>query len=100
MNIFQVSFKQDIGKELEVMSQILDETLKALDQVFKDLIGPNKSVVGRLGMTAEQVVRCAVLKQHRNLTHEEFPFHLPMMQNRGLSYRAPCFRNQTNQEEA
>jgi len=76
MNIFHASFKQDIGKELEVMSQILDETPKVLDQVFKDLIGINKSDVGRMGMTAEQVLRSAVLKQYRNLTYEELAFHL------------------------
>ena len=76
INIFHVSFKQDIGKELEVMSQILDETPKVLDQVFKDLIGTNKSDVGRRGMTAEQVLRCTILKQHRNLTYEELSFHL------------------------
>ncbi|MGA8832903.1 MAG: ISNCY family transposase [Desulfomonilaceae bacterium] len=76
MNIFHAAFKQDIGKELEVMSQILDETPKVLDQVFKDLIGTNKSDVGRRGMTAEQVLRCTILKQHRNLTYEELAFHL------------------------
>ncbi|MCJ7782536.1 MAG: ISNCY family transposase, partial [Desulfobacterales bacterium] len=76
MNIFHAAYKQDIGKELEVMSQILDETPKVLNQVFKDLIGTNKSDVGRMGLTAEQVLRCAILKQHRNLTYEELAFHL------------------------
>lgn len=76
MNIFHAAYKQDIGKELEVMSQILDETPKVLNQVFKDLIGTNKSDVGRLGLTAEQVLRSAILKQHRNLTYEELSFHL------------------------
>jgi IS5 family transposase len=76
LNIFHASFKQDIGKELEIMSQILDETPKVLNQVFRDLIGTNKSDVGRIGLTAEQVLRCAILKQHRNLTYEELSFHL------------------------
>ena len=76
MNIFHAAYKQDIGKELEVMSQILDETPKVLNQVFKDLIGTNKSDVGRMGLTAEQVLRAAILKQHRNLTYEELAFHL------------------------
>lgn len=31
---------------------------------------------GRKGMTTEQVLRCAVLKQYRELTHEELAFHL------------------------
>jgi IS5 family transposase len=76
MNIFHAAYKQDIGKELEVMSQILDETPKVLNRVFKDLIGTNKADQGRLGLTAEQVLRSAILKQHRNLTYEELSFHL------------------------
>lgn len=76
MNIFHAAYKQDIGKELEVMSQILDETPKVLNRIFKDLIGTNKADKGRLGMTAEQVLRAAILKQHRNLTYEELSFHL------------------------
>ena len=76
MNIFQGSFKGDIGKELEMMSQILDETPKVLNQVYKDLVGIKKSDVGRAGMTAEQVLRCTILKQYRDLTYEELAFHL------------------------
>jgi IS5 family transposase len=76
LNIFHAVFKQDIGKELKVMSQILDERPKILNQVFKDLIGTSQSDLGRMGMTAEQVLRCAILKQHRDLTYEELAFHL------------------------
>ena len=76
MTIFHAAFKKDIGKELKVMSQILDETPRILNQVFKDLIGTNKSDLGRMGLTAEQVLRCAILKQHRDLTYEELAFHL------------------------
>ena len=76
MNIFHASFKSDIGKELKMMSQILDETPKVLDRVYQDLVGIKKSDAGRMDMTAEQVVRSAVLKQHRNLTYEELAFHL------------------------
>jgi IS5 family transposase len=76
MNIFHASFKQEIGKELEVMSKILDENPKVLNRVFKDLIGINQPEIGRTGMTAEQVLRCGILKQYRNLTYEELAFHL------------------------
>ena len=76
MNIFHASFKKEIGKELEVMSKILDENPKVLNRVFKDLIGINQPEVGRTGMTAEQVLRCGILKQYRNLTYEELAFHL------------------------
>jgi IS5 family transposase len=76
MNIFHAAYKKDIGKELEIMSHILDENPKILDRVFKDLTGTNKADQGRMGLTAEQVLRAAILKQHRDLTYEELSFHL------------------------
>ena len=76
INIFHSSFKSDIGKELEVMSQILDETPKVVNRAYKDLLGIKKSDIGRVGMTAEQVLRCTILKQYRDLTYEELAFHL------------------------
>lgn len=76
LNIFHAAYKKDIGKELEIMSKILDENPKILDRVFKDLLGTNKADQGRMGLTAEQVLRAAILKQHRDLTYEELSFHL------------------------
>ena len=76
MNIFHGSFKNDIGKELQVMSQILDETPQVLNRVYQDLVGLKKHEIGRTGMTAEQVLRCTILKQYRDLTYEELAFHL------------------------
>ena len=76
MNFFHASFKSDIGKELQMMSQILDKNPKILEGVYNDLVGIKKSDTGRLGMTAEQVLRCGILKQYRDLTYEELAFHL------------------------
>ena len=53
MNIFHAAYKKDIGKELEIMSHILDENPKILDRVFKDLTGTNKADQGRMGLTAD-----------------------------------------------
>ena len=58
------------------MSKVLDATPKVLELVFTDLTRARRSTTGREGMTAEQVVRCAVLKQYRQLTYEELAFHL------------------------
>jgi IS5 family transposase len=44
--------------------------------VFRDLVKCQRTVTGRDGMTAEQVLRCAILKQYRELTYEELAFHL------------------------
>lgn len=32
--------------------------------------------LGRVGLTAEQVLRCCILKQYRQLSYEELAFHL------------------------
>jgi IS5 family transposase len=40
------------------------------------LVKCQRTDTGRGGMTAEQVLRCALLKQYRELTYEELAFHL------------------------
>jgi len=47
-----------------------------MDLVFQDLTRTHRTDTGRKGMTAEQVLRCAILKQYRELTYEELAFHL------------------------
>ena len=44
--------------------------------IYRDLVGVRETDNGRTGMTAEQVLRCAILKQYRNLSYEELAFHL------------------------
>jgi IS5 family transposase len=76
LNLFVSMAKSSIAKELIQMSKVLDATPKVLELVFADLTKARRSTTGREGMTAEQVVRCAVLKQYRQLTYEELAFHL------------------------
>lgn len=76
MSLFHVIPRNEIGRELEAISKIIDENPEILDQVQCDLIGMKNAETGRTGMTAEQVFRCAILKQYRNLTYEELAFHL------------------------
>lgn len=58
------------------MSIILDANPIILDLVLKDLTGTANPLTGRNGMTAEQTLRCAILKQYRELSYEELAFHL------------------------
>ena len=58
------------------MSNLLLANPEILDVVYADPVGLKDPETGRLGMTAEQVLRCAILKQYRNLTYEELAFHL------------------------
>lgn len=76
MDIFHAMGKNEIAKELQYISEILDANTSMLDKVFKDLTRNSRVDTGRSGMTAEQVLRAAVLKQYRNLKYEELAFHL------------------------
>ena len=75
-SIFHIFPRNEIGRELEAMSKIIDEIPGILEPIYEDLIGLRNADAGRTGMTAEQVFRCAILKQYRSLTYEEVAFHL------------------------
>ena len=76
MSLFMTTANTKIGKELEQMSRILDDTPDLLQVVFDDLVKSRRVDTGRQGLTAEQVLRCALLKQYRQLSYEELAFHL------------------------
>ena len=76
VSIFDQFAQHDIGRELAGMSAWLDAHLNVLDGVAKDLKLSSVKATGRRGMTAESVLRCALLKQHRQLSYEELAFHL------------------------
>jgi IS5 family transposase len=44
--------------------------------MYQDLVKTSRPDTGRQGMTAEQILRSAILKQYRELTYEELAFHL------------------------
>ena len=65
------------GKELEEISRILDCNPSIVDLVYQDLTkGGEKKVVGAKGMTAEQVLRAAIVKQMNEFSYEELAFHI------------------------
>lgn len=76
LSVFHALAATEIGKELAAVSLIIDETPQMLDPIYHDLVGVKQTDNGRAGMTAEQVLRCAILKQYRNLSYEELAFHL------------------------
>lgn len=75
-NIFDVFAEHEIGRELKAMSQWLDEHRDLLGLVAQDLRRYGVKETGREGLPAEAVLRCALLKQHRQLSYEELAFHL------------------------
>ena len=74
--IWHYLHKNRVSKELRGISEIIDAHPEILERIYSDLARNHRVDTGRDGMTAEQVLRCAVLKQYRSLTYEELEFHL------------------------
>jgi transposase, IS5 family len=75
-SIFDIFAEHEIGRELKSMSDWLDEQRWLLSLVVGDLRRQGVQETGRQGLPAEAVLRCALLKQYRQLSYEELAFHL------------------------
>jgi IS5 family transposase len=75
-SIFDVFAAHEIGRELKAMSQWLDEHRHLFGLVTRDLVRVGVKATGRKGLPAEAVLRCALLKQYRQLSYQELAFHL------------------------
>ena len=91
-SLFDVFSPHQIGRELRAMSVRLDglgDELLSLLAEDLGMVGINDTGIndtgitdtgindtGRHGLPAESVLRCAVLKQYRQLSYEELAFHL------------------------
>jgi IS5 family transposase len=75
-SIFDLFAKHEIGCELKKSSKWLDEHPTLLGLVAADLRRDGVQQTGRQGLPAEAVLRCALLKQYRQLSYEELAFHL------------------------
>ena len=74
--IFEVFAQHEIGCELKAMSQWLDGQPALVRLVAGDLRRQGVRETGRRGLPAESVLRCALLKQQRQLSYEELAFDL------------------------
>jgi len=74
--IFEVFAGHEIGCELKAISQWLDRQRALVSLVASDLRHHGLRETGRRGLPAETVLRCALLKQQRQLGYEELAFHL------------------------
>ena len=75
-SIFDLFAGHEIGRELKGMSQWLDEHRELIGLAAEDLRRHGVNETGRQGLPAESVLRCGLLKQHRQLSYEELAFHL------------------------
>ena len=75
-SIFDLFAQHEIGRELKAMSEWLDGRRELLRLVAADLSRGAVAPTGRRGLPVEAVLRCALLKQYRQLSYEELAFHL------------------------
>src|SRR4051794_748075 len=72
--IFEVFAGHQIGCELKAISGWLDGQRALVSLVTGDLRREGLRQTGRRGLPAETVLRCALLKQQRQLSYEELAF--------------------------
>ena len=75
-SLFDAIVEHDIAIELEAMSNLLDAHPIVLDWVESDLRDRALASTGRKGLSVESILRCAILKQSRQLTYQELAFFL------------------------
>ena len=76
VSIFDLFSHHEIGQELKAISARLDGHRELSDWVAADLVRDAVHATGRQGLPAESVLRCALLKQYRQLSYQELAFHL------------------------
>ena len=77
MTLTSASVEHPRAVELEFISQILDDNSIIYDMVLQDLtMGVKKRNTGAEGMTAEQVVRTAIIKQTYGFSYDDLAFHI------------------------
>jgi len=62
--------------EFKGINKILDDNPIIYEMVFQDLISDKPGPSGAIGMTAEQVVRAAVIKQMEGFAYEDLAYHI------------------------
>ena len=75
-SIYEIFTMHDLAQELKVISAWLDCHTQILDWVEADLCREGIKDTGRLGMSVESVLRCALLKQYWQWTYRELEYHL------------------------
>ena len=75
-SIFQTTTDHEIAYELKRLSDWLDAHPELLDLIAADFQSGGGSSCGRRGMTLESVLRCAILKQYRQVDYRTLAFYL------------------------
>ena len=75
-SIFENYSEHEFGSRLKVLSNLLDSHPEILSLIAKDLVSQSTAKVGRIGLSAESIFRCLLLKQQLRISYEQLAFHL------------------------
>ena len=74
--IFDIIPDHSLGMEYQAISQVLDQHPRILYWVASDLGGDEAQATGRQGLSADTILRAAIVKQHHQFSYEELAIHL------------------------
>lgn len=74
--LMQAFLDHEHARELGAMSAVLDEIPDFLEGIRRNLVETRRDDRGRRGMTAEQTLRSAMVKQLNGFSYAELEFHL------------------------
>ena len=76
VSIFENYSEHEFGARLKVLSNLLDQHPEILSLIAKDLVNESAARVGRIGLSAESIFRCLLLKQQLRISYAQLAFHL------------------------
>lgn len=88
-SIFDFYAEHEIGHELKAISDWLDEHPEILEWITPDLCQSDVQATGRTGLSVESILRCAILKQYRQISYEALAFYLEDSQSFRAFARLP-----------
>lgn len=74
--LMQGFLEHEHAREFEAIGVILGEMPEVLERIRRELVETRRGDRGRRGMTAEQALCCAVVKQLNGFSYAELEFHL------------------------
>jgi len=75
-SIFDFYAEHELGRQLQSLSELLDEHPAILTLIESDLVGPDTVSTGANGLSVESVFRCLLLKQILKVSYRQLAFHL------------------------
>ncbi|MGH8847444.1 MAG: ISNCY family transposase [Polaromonas sp.] len=87
LHVVPAPLQHERARELLAMSNVLDQLPQVVEAVHADLVrGLSDPEKGRVGMSAEQVLRVLILKQMKGISYDELSFEL----SSSLCYQSFC----------